>query len=85
MTVQTDIPLPGLDFGIEDGQRVVSAPGRTYDATLDPTPDAVVRFWSHVVKAPGTGCWLWTGAISSPDGYGRNRAKLHLVDYSTSL
>ncbi|MFL0580662.1 hypothetical protein [Dietzia sp. 179-F 9C3 NHS] len=34
MTVQPDIPLPGLDFGIEDGQRVVSAPGRTYDVTL---------------------------------------------------
>ena len=29
-----------------------------------------VRFWDHVQKAPGDGCWLWTGdKINS--GYGR--------------
>lgn len=28
-------------------------------------------FWSRVVKAPGPGCWIWTGAISAGDGYGR--------------
>lgn len=27
------------------------------------------RFFSRVVKTDS--CWLWTGAISSPDGYGR--------------
>ena len=29
------------------------------------------RFWSHVVRGPGTrDCWIWTGAIAD-DGYGR--------------
>lgn len=27
------------------------------------------RFFSRVIKTDS--CWLWTGAISSPDGYGR--------------
>lgn len=37
--------------------------------------EAVVRrFWSKVVMQPsdvGQGCWIFTGAVSSPDGYGR--------------
>jgi hypothetical protein len=41
--------------------------------TLPTTPPAgtVARFWEKVVKAPGEGCWIFTGAISNPDGYGR--------------
>lgn len=38
----------------------------------DRPPAATVgRFWNKVVCAPGSGCWIFTGAISSPDGYGR--------------
>lgn len=29
------------------------------------------RFWAKVVCAPGQGHWIFTGAVSSPDGYGR--------------
>ena len=28
------------------------------------------RFWSHVQKQPGDGCWLWAGATNR-GGYGR--------------
>jgi hypothetical protein len=27
------------------------------------------RFWSKVQK--GTGCWLWTGGLNKPNGYGQ--------------
>ncbi|MGP9725309.1 HNH endonuclease [Corynebacterium sp. AOP40-9SA-29] len=36
-----------------------------------PPEGAVGRFWKKVVKAPDDGCWIFTGAISNPDGYGR--------------
>jgi hypothetical protein len=32
---------------------------------------AARRFWNTVVKGPGSSCWIWCGAVSSPDGYGR--------------
>lgn len=76
-----DIPLPGMDFGSRT--QPSARRSRPYDPSLPPTGAAISAFWSRVVKAPGDGCWIWTGAIS--DGYGRYRAKLHLVDYSTSL
>lgn len=60
------------------------SPGVVTDPTLMPDTRAERHFWQHVVLTP-RGCWYWIGAVSSPDGYGRNRAKLHLVDYSTSL
>lgn len=46
-------------------------PVRAYAPDLAPTDAAIARFWSHVVRAPDDGCWIWIGAISSPDGYGR--------------
>lgn len=39
------------------------------DPTLLPDAGTEERFWSHVVRS--TGCFFWTGAVSSPDGYGR--------------
>ena len=42
-----------------------------------PDPDlplnqrAQQRFWRHVVRGGEDRCWIWVGAISSPDGYGR--------------
>lgn len=36
-----------------------------------PPPAVVERFWNKVVKDPRDGHWIFTGAISSPDGYGR--------------
>lgn len=45
-----------------------------------------VRFWDHVQKAPGDGCWIWTGdKINS--GYGRftvNRKKILAHRYAWS-
>ncbi|MBB1013967.1 hypothetical protein SAMN06265174_102642 [Dietzia kunjamensis subsp. schimae] len=62
-----DIPLPGMDLG----PRAQSFPlrSRPYDPSLPPTEAAIAAFSSRVVKAPGNGCWIWTGAVS--DGYGR--------------
>jgi len=28
------------------------------------------RFWAKVSPEPNSGCWLWTGALLSPNGYG---------------
>lgn len=67
----TDVPLPGLGLVVDDRAETSTRRPRRYDASLAPTAAAVERFWSHVVTAPGDGCWIWTGAISSPDGYGR--------------
>jgi len=76
-----DIPLPGMDA--RPRPRPAPARSRPYDSTLPPTEAAIAAFESRVVRAPGEGCHIWTGAIS--DGYGRNRAELHLVGHSTSL
>lgn len=81
MTLIDDIPLPGLE--LEPRHEGVVTERRAYSNTIDPGAHTIDRFWSRVIRSPG--CWLWVGAISGGDGYGRNRAKLHLVDYSTSL
>lgn len=55
--------------------------------TLPPTiPDRVVKaFWAKVVKDPSPdGCWIFTGAISSPDGYGRINFRVDGKQYSVS-
>ena len=52
---------------------------------VDPRVHAgeIARFTSHVVCGPGASdCDIWTGAIGA-DGYGRNRAELHLIRHST--
>ena len=67
----TDVPLPGLGGLGEQVGHDERSERRHYDRLIEPTPEAIERFWSHVVSAPGDGCWIWTGAISSPDGYGR--------------
>ena len=64
-----DVPLPGLEFGRAETTPPVR--DRRYDASISPTPGAEERFWNRVVKAPGDGCWIFTGSVSSPDGYGR--------------
>lgn len=65
-----DVPLPGLE---QIGQRDESPrTKRTVDPTLRPTEAARNSFWRRVVKAPTDGgCFIFCGAISSPDGYGR--------------
>lgn len=77
-----DVPLPGLDLAIEPQQMLTTTP-RKYSSTIAPTAAAIDNFWSHFVQTPS--CALWVGAIAGGSGYGKNRAKLHLVDYSTSL
>lgn len=59
------VPAPGH----ESSARGAHACGQT--ARLVITARARERFWSNVVKGPGNECWIWSGAISSPDGYGR--------------
>lgn len=77
MTVHTltdpcDVPLPGLDLPVQVGNpRSSSRASRPYRSTLVPTPEAVRRFWSRVVKAPGDGCWFLVAAVSGVDGYTR--------------
>lgn len=41
------------------------------DPDLPLTQRAQRRFWQRVVRGEGDQCWIWVGAISSPDGYGR--------------
>lgn len=61
-----DRAVPGE---VEDGASSGPAgPHRVLDPTLQPTADTVAAFWAKVVKTPT--CWYFTGAISSPDGYG---------------
>lgn len=51
-------PTPAaLDLGI-DAPAQLHIPART-----------ITRFQQRVIKTPG--CWFFTGAISTPDGYGR--------------
>lgn len=76
-----DVPLPGLEIPLPPRPDVVTS-RRAYSAEIAPTEDTIERFWERVVRSPG--CFLWVGAISGGDGYGRNRAELHLVGYSTS-
>lgn len=56
---RTATPLPRVRRGV------------TFDSSLRPDEKAIRRFWSNVVRGPGSACWLWVGPISTPDGYGR--------------
>lgn len=67
---------------VEDGlfptsPRAVPTAGKTSRVPVIPDPDlpltdrAQQRFWRHVIRGDGEQCWIWVGAISSPDGYGR--------------
>ena len=47
-----------------------------------PSPSTIKRFWDKVHKTDH--CWLWIGAISSPDGYGRFSYTLDGVRYAVS-
>lgn len=49
-----------------------------------PPETTIHRFWNKVVKAPGTGCWIFTGAISTPDGYGRVNFTVNTQQYTIS-
>ena len=67
-----DVPLPGLDLPAAVGRwHSVGVTRRAYSSTLEPSAEAVRRFWERVVKAPGDGCWVHTGAVSGVDGYSR--------------
>lgn len=63
-----DVPLPGLEIPIQTRQDVVTT-SRKYSSTIAPTDQAIERFWSRVVRSPD--CWIFSGAISGGDGYGR--------------
>lgn len=64
-----DVALPGMPHPPE-GRVQVPARGQVVnDNTLEPSAADIERFNAKVVHSPT--CWFWTGAISSPDGYGR--------------
>jgi hypothetical protein len=44
------------------------------------TGSAEHRFMSKVEPEPNSGCWLWTGAMSSGDGYGEFRVTEYAVN-----
>lgn len=41
------------------------------DPDLPLNKSAQQRFWRRVIRGDKDRCWIWVGAISSPDGYGR--------------
>ena len=66
---------------VEPTVSVMRSAGRL---VVDPRVHAgeIARFTSHVVCGPeASDCNIWTGAIGA-DGYGRNRAELHLIRHS---
>jgi len=66
---------------VEPTVSVMRSAGRL---VVDPRLHAgeIARFTSHVVCGPAASdCNIWTGAIGA-DGYGRNRAELHLIRHS---
>lgn len=68
-----DVPLPGMDQIQAPARppRRSDRTGRRHDPQL-PITDAVTRsFWNKVVRGPGDFCWIFCGAISGTDGYGR--------------
>ena len=70
MTRADEVPLPRLGFN-EARHSGVAIRCRAYSSTLDPTPEAVRRFYSRIVEAPGNGCHFLISAISGVDGYTR--------------
>lgn len=75
-----DIPLPGLaTLPTEVGGNITRDPVKRVvsSSTLAFTDREVTRFQRSVVRSPD--CWFWTGAISSPDGYGRFTWQRHGV------
>ena len=40
------------------------------------------RFWSHVHRVPGDGCWIWQGQLTR-DGYGRFTVVIQAGTYRT--
>lgn len=41
--------------------------------------DEIARFWSKVVRGPGSACWIWSGAVGD-DGYGRFSIRRPVLD-----
>ncbi len=60
-------------FSLDDATPSASTSARNVKTNPDlrVTPDVVSRFWKQVVKGPEQHCWIWVGAVSTPDGYGR--------------
>ena len=58
---------PAIPRRAGSGSRVPVIP----DPDLPLNQRAQQRFWRHVARGEKDQCWIWVGAISSPDGYGR--------------
>lgn len=69
MSTFDDIPLPGLEYEHQSRPLDVATPRRQYSSHILPSEETIERFWARVVRTPH--CWIWTGAISGGDGYGR--------------
>lgn len=65
-----DVPIPGLSVPCPSTRKQTrSNPIVSYDSNLEIVARDVERFHKNITKTPH--CWIWTGAISTPDGYGR--------------
>ena len=64
-----DSPVEHLNPQPETATTRHSRPPVPSSDSLPITDDIVTQFNRRIVKSPQ--CWFWTGAISTPDGYGR--------------
>lgn len=69
-TLDAEPTLPGLGTPAPVSEPPVRERSRT-DPHLPVTTAAKHAFWSHIVRAPSDGCWIWTASISTTDAYGR--------------
>ncbi len=61
-----EVMLPGLD---SLRSSVIGKRHAVVDTELPIDARAIAAFETKVIRSPG--CWIWVGAISAPDGYGR--------------
>lgn len=69
MSSSPPVTLPLLD--LPTPPKVVVSRSVATDPHLPLTPRTIRRFWAQVIRGEGDRCWVWCGAISHPDGYGR--------------
>ena len=64
-----EVALPGMPTPPDPTPHPRQSRDVVTNPDLLPAAEDITRFTSKIVYSPG--CWFWTGAISTPDGYGR--------------